>query len=179
VVYPSSPHDAKGLLLAALTDPNPVLFFEHKALYRSLTEEIPENYYECPIGQAKLIQEGSDVSIITYGMGVIWAREFLAENPEIKADLLDLRSLLPWDQNAVGTTVQKTGRVLILHEDCQTGGIGGEIAAWISERCFQHLDAPVYRLGSLDTAVPFSSNLEDNFLPKGRLKGKMTELLAF
>ncbi|MGI9545583.1 MAG: transketolase C-terminal domain-containing protein, partial [Cyclobacteriaceae bacterium] len=168
-----------GLLLSALADPNPVLFFEHKALYRSLNEEIPDAYYTCPIGEAKLTQEGSDVSIITYGMGVQWAGEFLAAHPEINADVLDLRSLLPWDQEAVATTVQKTGRVLILHEDCQTGGIGGEIAAWISESCFQHLDAPVSRLGSLDTAVPFSSNLEDNFLPKGRLEGKLNELLAF
>ena len=179
VVYPSNPYDAKGLLLSALSDPNPVLYFEHKALYRSLTQKVPEGYYTCPIGRANLLLEGTDMSIITYGMGVVWAQEFLDDHPEIKADLIDLRSLLPWDQEAVAATVQKTGKVLLLHEDCLTGGIGGEIAAWIAEHCFEYLDAPIARLASLDTAVPFSPNLEENFLPKGRIKDKIRELMAY
>jgi len=179
IVYPSNPYDAKGLLCAALEDPNPYLFFEHKVLYRSVKDVIPDDYYTVEIGKAKLVAEGNDVSIITYGMGVHWAKEILATMPEVKADLLDLRTLLPWDKEAVTETVKKTNRVLILHEDTLTGGIGGEIAAWISEHCFNHLDAPVMRVASLDTAIPFAPTLEKNFLPAGRLKGKLEELLAF
>ena len=179
IVYPSNPYDAKGLLCAALEDPNPYLFFEHKLLYRSIKDVIPDEYYTVEIGKAKLVNEGNDVSIITYGMGVHWAKEILATMPEVKADVLDLRTLLPWDKEAVTETVKKTNRVLILHEDALTGGIGGEIAAWISEHCFNHLDAPVMRVASLDTAIPFAPTLESNFLPKGRLKGKLEELLAF
>ncbi len=179
VVYPSSPHDAKGLLNAAIEDPNPVMYFEHKALYRSISEPIPDDYYTVPIGKARLVNEGSDVSIITYGMGVHWARQVLSQLPDISADVLDLRTLLPWDQEAVWTTVKKTGRVLILHEDCLTGGIGGEIAAWIAEHCFTFLDAPVMREASLDTAVPFAPTLEANFLPRRRLEERLHRLLAF
>lgn len=179
IVYPSNPYDAKGLLCAAIEDPNPYLYFEHKLLYRSIKDTIPDEYYTVEIGKANLVSEGSDMSIITYGMGVHWAKEILESMPEVKADLLDLRTLLPWDKEAVEQTVKKTNRVLILHEDTLTGGIGGEIAAWISEHCFAHLDAPVMRVASLDTAIPFAPTLEQNFLPKGRLKSKLLELLAF
>ncbi|MEQ8926478.1 MAG: dehydrogenase E1 component subunit alpha/beta [Fulvivirga sp.] len=179
VVYPSNPRDAKGLLCAAIEDPNPVIYFEHKMLYRSLTDEVCDDYYTTEIGKANLVTEGSDISIITYGMGVHWAKEIMKSNPEVSADILDLRSLLPWDKEAVRKTVEKTGRVLILHEDCLTGGIGGEISAWIGEHCFEYLDAPILREASLDTAVPFSPPLEQNFLPKGRLAQKIKDLVEF
>lgn len=179
IVYPSNPYDAKGLLCAVLEDPNPYLYFEHKVLYRSIKDEIPDDYYTVEIGKAKLVSEGNDLSIITYGMGVHWAKEIMGSLPEVSADILDLRTLLPWDKEAVLETVKKTNRVLILHEDTLTGGIGGEIAAWISENAFQHLDAPVLREASLDTAIPFAATLEQNFLPKGRLKSRIEQLLKF
>jgi 2-oxoisovalerate dehydrogenase E1 component len=179
IVYPSNPYDAKGLLNAALEDPNPYLYFEHKVLYRSVKESIPEDYYTIEIGKANLTREGNSFSIITYGMGVHWAKEILDAMPEVSADVLDLRTLLPWDKKAVEATVQKTNRVLILHEDTLTGGIGAEIAAWISEHCFEYLDAPVMRVASLDTAIPFAPTLENNFLPKGRLKERIEELLRY
>ncbi|AMR28184.1 dehydrogenase [Hymenobacter psoromatis] len=175
VVYPSNPHDAKGLLCAAFEDPNPVMYFEHKLLYRSLSGPVPEAYYTTPIGQAALAQEGNDLSIITYGMGVHWALAACKEL-EIQADILDLRTLLPWDAEAVGRSVRKTGRVLILHEDTLTGGLGGEIAAWIAENCFSSLDAPVRRVASLDTAVPFAPPLEAGFLPQQRLREQLRAL---
>lgn len=178
VVYPSNPHDAKGLLTAAIEDPNPYLYFEHKLLYRSISGEIPDAYYTSEIGRAVLAAEGSDLSIITYGMGVHWAKEAVKEM-NAAADILDLRTLLPWDKEAVAKTVIKTGRVLVLHEDCLTGGVGGEIAAWIGEHCFESLDAPVLREGSLDTPVPFTKNLEDNFLPKSRLKDRIEQLIRY
>jgi 2-oxoisovalerate dehydrogenase E1 component len=179
IVYPSNPYDAKGLLNAALEDPNPYLYFEHKLLYRSVKDVIPDDYYTIEIGKAKLVSEGPDLSIITYGMGVHWANEVLAEFSEIRADILDLRTLLPWDKEAVAETVKKTNRVIILHEDTLTGGIGGEIAAWISEHCFAHLDAPVMRIGGLDTPIPFAPTLEKNFLPQDRLKAGIGDLLSF
>lgn len=179
IVYPSNPYDAKGLLCASFDDPNPVMFFEHKLLYRSIKEMIPDDYYTIEIGKAKLVNEGSDLSIITYGMGVHWAKEIISSMPEVKADILDLRTLLPWDKEAVAETVKKTNRVLILHEDTLTGGIGGEISAWISEHCFRELDAPVMRVASLDTAIPFAPTLENNFLPKGRIKEAIEKLLGF
>jgi len=179
VVYPSSPQDAKGLLCAAIEDPNPVMFFEHKALYRALTEEVRHGFYCTEIGKAHLVQEGSDLSIITYGMGVHWSIQLLEEYEDLAADVLDLRSLLPWDKEAVRQSVEKTGKVLVVHEDCLTGGFGGEIAAWISEHCFTSLDAPVVRVGSLDTPVPFINELENNFLGKSRLKRKLQELIDF
>src|SRR6267154_4748385 len=169
IVYPSNPYDAKGLLCAALEDPNPYLYFERKLLYRSVKDVIPDDYYTIEIGKAKLVKEGNDLSIITYGMGVHWAKEILESMPEVNADVLDLRTLLPWDKDAVEQTVKKTNRVIILHEDTLTGGIGGEIAAWISENWFSHLDAPVTRVASLDTAIPFAPTLENNFLPRERL----------
>jgi 2-oxoisovalerate dehydrogenase E1 component len=179
IVYPSNPYDAKGLLCAALEDPNPYLYFEHKLLYRSVKDQIPDDYYTIEIGKAKLVNEGADISIITYGMGVHWAKEIVSSLPGIQADILDLRTLLPWDKEAVLATVKKTNRVLVLHEDTLTGGIGAEIAAWISENAFSFLDAPVKRVASLDTAIPFASTLENNFLPKGRLKGAIEELLRY
>lgn len=179
IVYPSNPYDAKGLLCASFEDPNPIMFFEHKLLYRSIKEMIPDDYYTVEIGKAKLVNEGSNLSVITYGMGVHWAKEILASLPEVSADILDLRTLLPWDKEAVAATVKKTNRILILHEDTLTGGIGGEISAWINEYCFQDLDAPVVRVASLDTAIPFAPTLENNFLPKGRIKEAVEKLLAY
>ncbi|TLM94044.1 alpha-ketoacid dehydrogenase subunit alpha/beta [Hymenobacter jeollabukensis] len=178
VVYPATPYDAKGLLCAALEDPNPVIFFEHKMLYRSISGPVPNDYYTLPIGQARLAREGSELSIITYGMGVHWAAK-LAEEMSLDCDILDLRTLLPWDEEAVRKTVEKTGRVIILHEDTLTGGIGGEIGAWIAEHCFTKLDAPIQRVASLDTAIPFAPNLEHNFLADNRLRKCVEKLLAY
>ncbi|SDL74902.1 2-oxoisovalerate dehydrogenase E1 component [Catalinimonas alkaloidigena] len=179
VVYPSTPYDAKGLLNASIEDPNPVLYFEHKALYRSLTGPVPDDYYTLPLGQASIVASGEDVTIITYGMGVHWAQEVVQTMAGVTAEIVDLRTLLPWDHETVEAAVRKTGRVLILHEDCLTGGIGGEIAAWIAEHCFVYLDAPVMRVGALDTPVPFAASLEKHFLPRERLAKKVEELLAF
>lgn len=179
VVYPSTPMDAKGLLIAALNDPNPVLYFEHKALYRSVSGLVPDEYFEIEIGKAKVVQYGDDISIITYGSGVHWAIEYAKENNDISIDILDLRTLLPLDYNAIKAAVERVGKVLILHEDTLTGGIGGEIAAWISEHCFEMLDAPVVRCASLDTPIPFSLELEKNFLAKSRLDESIQKLLNF
>ncbi len=183
VVYPSNPYDAKGLLLSAFEDPNPIMFFEHKALYRAISGAVPEEYYTIEIGKANLVEEGTDMSIITYGAGVHWATEQVQnlklQDPNFSADILDLRTLLPFDKEAIETTVKKTGKVIVLHEDCLTGGIGGEISAWISENCFADLDAPVMRVASLDSPIPFSIPLENNFLAKTRLSEKMKELLNY
>lgn len=179
VVYPSNPIDAKGLLIASINDPNPVMYFEHKALYRSVTGPVPQDYYEIEIGKARHLREGEDISILTYGAGVHWAEDYAAEHPEISIDILDLRTLLPLDYIAIRDSVQRTGRVIILHEDCLTGGIGGEIAAWIVENCFSLLDAPVLRCASLDTPVPFNIELENNFLAKKRLGETIQKLLDY
>ena len=179
IVYPSTPIDAKGLLIAAINDPNPVMFFEHKALYRSIAGPVPEEYYEIEIGKARHVREGDEVSIITYGAGVHWAEDYAAEHPEISIDILDLRTLLPLDYFAIRASVERSGRVLILHEDTLIGGIGGEIAAWISENCFSILDAPVMRCASLDTPVPFSIELENNFLAKARLDESVSKILSY
>jgi 2-oxoisovalerate dehydrogenase E1 component len=179
IVYPSNPYDAKGLLCAALEDPNPVMYFEHKLMYRTLKDLIPDDYYTVEIGKARLVREGSSLSIVTYGMGVHWATEILDTLPDVDADVIDLRTLLPWDKDAVLESVKKTNRVLVLHEDTLTGGVGAEIAAWINEHCFEHLDAPVMREASLDTAIPFAPTLEHNFLPKVRLKAKIESLLKY
>jgi 2-oxoisovalerate dehydrogenase E1 component len=178
VVYPAFPNEAKGLLLAAFNDPNPVIFFEHKALYRSVSEEVNDDYFTLEIGKASLVTEGEDVSIITYGMGVHWALEVVKELG-ISADILNLRTLLPLDTESIYNSVRKTGKVLVLQEDCLTGGIGGEISALISEHCFDILDAPVVRVGSLDTPVPFAVPLENQFLPKDRFKSKLQDLLNY
>jgi 2-oxoisovalerate dehydrogenase E1 component len=179
VVYPATPIDAKGLLIAAINDQGPVLFFEHKALYRSVSGSVPEEYYEIEIGKARHVRGGDELSIITYGAGVHWAEDYAAEHPEISIDILDLRTLLPLDYFAIREAVQRTGRVLILHEDTLTGGIGGEIAAWIAEHCFAILDAPVMRCASLDTPVPFSIELENNFLAKARLDETVQKLINY
>lgn len=178
VVYPSSPTEAKGLLNAAIEDPNPVIFFEHKGLYRSIKEEVADDYFTVEIGKAKTVRSGNKASVITYGMGVHWATEII-ETENWDVEIIDLRTLLPLDTEAIYTSVQKTGRVLILHEDCLTGGIGGEIAALIGENCFAALDAPIMREGSLDTPVPFDGKLEENFMPKTRFKEKLKSLLAY
>ena len=179
VVYPSSPADAKGLLIAAINDPNPVLYFEHKALYRSIREAVPEAYYEIEIGKAKLVQEGRDIAIITYGAGVHWALEFAGTHPHISIHLLDLRTLLPLDYTAIRSATAQTGKVLILHEATLTAGPGAEIAAWITEHCFNLLDAPVMRCASLDTPVPFNTELEKNFLAKARLEEYVKRLMSY
>ncbi len=179
VVYPATPHDAKGLLIAAINDPNPVLFFEHKALYRSISGLVPEEYYEVEIGKARVAREGEDISIITYGAGLHWALEYQEQHPEISLHILDLRTLLPLDYDAIKKAVAKTGKVLLLHEDTLTGGIGGEISAWISEHCFELLDAPVMRCASLDTPIPFNMELEKNFLAKSRLKEYVEKLVKY
>lgn len=178
IVYPSNPSDAKGLLLAAIEDPNPVLYFEHKALYRSIQEAVPEDYFTVAIGEAKVVEEGDELSIITYGMGVQWAKDACRQEG-VHADIIDLRSLLPWDKDTVLASVQKTGRALVLHEDTITGSISAEIASYISETAFEYLDAPVKRLGALDTAVPFAKSLEQNFLPTARLRQTIQDLLYY
>jgi len=179
VVYPSNPEDAKGLMIAAINDPNPVMFFEHKGLYRSISGQVPEEYYEIEIGKAKQVRAGHDVSIITYGMGVIWAIEYADAHPEISFDILDLRTLLPLDYKAIRTSVNNTGKALVLHEDTYTGGIGGEIASWIAQNCFEFLDSPVMRCASLDTPVPFNTELEKNFLAKSRLDEMIQKLINY
>lgn len=179
VVYPSSPADAKGLLIAAINDPNPVLFFEHKALYRSISGDVPQDYYQIEIGKARQVSTGTDISIITYGAGVHWALEFAQKNPSISFDIIDLRTLLPIDYTAIQQSVMRTGKVLILHEDNLTGGIGGEIAAWIAEHCFDNLDAPVKRCASLDTPIPFNVDLEKNYMAYSRLQQTINALMAY
>ena len=179
VVYPAFPYDAKGLLATAINDPNPVLFFEHKALYRSIYQDVPKSYYTLPFGKAALLKEGTDLSIVTFGAGVHWALEALEQNPQISADLLDLRTLQPLDMDAVYASVKKTGKLLVLQEDTLFGGVGSDIAALVGEHCFEHLDAPVKRVGSLETPVPFARNLENKFLPKERLSEEIRKLFDY
>ncbi len=179
VVYPAFPYDAKGLLNTAINDPNPVLFFEHKQLYRSVYQEVPENYYTIPFGQAAKITEGKNVTIIAFGASVHWALEVLNNNPEISADLIDLRTLQPLDTETIFNSVKKTSRCIIVQEDTMFGGIASDISAMIMENCFEYLDAPVKRVASLDSAIPFTKALEDQFLAKGRLENSLKELLAY
>ncbi|MCC6702478.1 MAG: dehydrogenase E1 component subunit alpha/beta [Fluviicola sp.] len=179
VVYPAFPGDAKGLLAAAIEDPNPVLFFEHKFLYRSIREDIHDDYYTSEIGKAGYVRRGEDLTIVTYGLGVHWAMEVLDAHPEISADLIDLKTLLPLDTATIFESVRNTGKVIVVHEDCMTGGIGGEIASLINENCFDSLDAPVKRVASLDTPVPFAIPLEQQFLPLERFKQALVELYQF
>ncbi len=179
VVYPAFPVDAKGLLTASIEDPNPVMFFEHKALYRSFTEEVPDDYYTLELGKSKLLEEGNDITIITYGMGVHWAIDALKNNPEISADLIDLRTLVPLDTEAIFNSVKKTNRVIILHEATMFNGLGGELSALISENCFEYLDAPIKRVASLDSPVPFVGQLEEQFMPKHRFQEELIELVNF
>ncbi len=179
IVYPAFVEDAKGLLAAAIEDPNPVMYFEHKALYRSITANIPDDYYTTEIGKANLIRKGDDLTIVTYGLGVHWAMEILDQHPEISADLIDLRTLLPWDEETVIKSVKKNSKVIVMHEDCITGGIGAEITSRISETCFAELDAAPVRIGALDTPVPMSSTLEWSFLPKKRFEEALLKLAAY
>ncbi len=179
IVYPAFPSDAKGLLNAAIEDPNPVMYFEHKNLYRSIREDVSDDYYTVEIGKARTVREGDEISVITYGMGVHWAMEAAEKHPDISIDILDLRTLLPLDTEAIYESVRKTGKVIVLHEDCMTGGIGGELVALINENCFAQLDAPVKRVASLDTPVPFVGELEDNFLPKKRFFDALVELANY
>ncbi len=179
VVYPSTPEDAKGLLIAAINDPNPVLYFEHKALYRSVSGLVPTDYYEVEIGKARLVQPGDDIAIITYGAGVHWALDYAARHTDISLHILDLRSLLPLDYEAIRSAVVATGKVLLLHEDTLMGGIGGEIAAWIAENCFEMLDAPVLRCAGLDTPIPFNIELEKNFMAHSRLHERVQKLMGY
>jgi 2-oxoisovalerate dehydrogenase E1 component len=178
VVYPAFPEDAKGLLITAFEDPNPVMFFEHKALYRSLKTDVPEGYYNLPFGKANTVREGTDLTIVTYGMGVHWALAE-AENHDASIEVIDLRTLVPLDTETVFASARKTGRILVLHEDTLMGGFGGELAALINEHCFDALDAPVMRCASMDTAVPFVGSLEKQFLANALLSEKVKALLDY
>jgi 2-oxoisovalerate dehydrogenase E1 component len=179
VVYPAFPYDAKGLLNTAINDPNPVMYFEHKQLYRSVYQDVPTDYYTIPFGKAALIKEGKDVTIISFGAGVHWALDTLAKNPEISADLLDLRTLQPLDTESIFASVQKTGKCIILQEDTLFGGVSSDISALIMENCFQYLDAPVKRVGSLESPIPFVKAIEDQYLPKTRFETELKELLQY
>lgn len=179
VVYPAFPYDAKGLMATAVEDPNPILFFEHKALYRSIYQDVPMDYYTLPFGKAGLLKEGNTITIVSYGAGIHWALETLENRPEIKADLLDLRTLQPLDTEAIYVSVKKTGKLIILQEDSLFGGIASDISALVMENCFEHLDAPVKRVGSLETPIPFAKKLENNYLPKKRFEQALLELLAY
>ena len=179
VVYPAFPYDAKGLLATSVNDPNPVLFFEHKALYRSIYQDVPKDYYTLPLGKAALLKEGNDVTVITYGAGVHWALAVLEKHPEIKADLIDLRTLQPLDKDAIFESVKKTGKVIILQEDSLFGGIASDISAMISEHCFEFLDAPIKRVASLETPIPFAANLEQQYLSKNRFEDQLLALIAY
>ena len=178
IVYPSSPADAKGLLIASIEDPNPVLFFEHKALYRSVYDDVPDGYYNIELGKALTIRNGEQASIITFGAGVHWAKQLIDEDG-LDVDLIDLRTLVPLDKEKIIASVKRTGKVLVLTEDNLTGSVASDIAAFISEECFEFLDAPVMRLGSIDTPIPFEKGLEDNYLPKGKLKEKLKKLMNY
>lgn len=179
IVYPSNAYDAKGLLTAAIEDPNPVMVFEHKALYRSVEGEIPDDYYTLEMGKAAVAEEGKDISIITYGFGVHWAKDLAKKYPNLSLEIIDLRTLLPLDFDQIEKSVKKTGKVVVLNEDCLTGSIASDIAAWIGENCFEYLDGPVKRVGSLDTPVPFAKVLESQFLPQQRLEAAILELSTY
>ncbi|MCK8142707.1 dehydrogenase E1 component subunit alpha/beta [Flavobacterium sp. I-SCBP12n] len=179
VVYPAFPYDAKGLLNTSINDPNPVLFFEHKQLYRSIHQEVPKEYYTIPLGKAALLKEGNEVTIISFGAAVHWTLDTLSKNTTISADLLDLRTLQPLDTEAIYASVKKTGRVIIYQEDSMFGGLASDISALIMENCFKYLDAPVKRVASLDSPIPFTKALEDQYLPKGRFEKELMELLAY
>jgi len=179
VVYPAFPADAKGLLATAINDPNPVLFFEHKALYRSIYQEVPTDYYTLPLGKASVLKEGADISIITFGAGVHWALDTLEKNPDISADLIDLRSLAPLDREAIFASVNKTGKAIILQEDNEFGSFGSDLSALIMENCFEALDGPVKRVSSIETPIPFLPALEKQYLAKDRFEEELKALLAY
>jgi 2-oxoisovalerate dehydrogenase E1 component len=179
VVYPAFPIDAKGLLATAIEDPNPVLFFEHKALYRSVRQEVPMDYYTLPFGKASVLKEGDEISIITYGASVHWALETLENHPDVSADVIDLRTLQPLDIETIFASVKKTGKAIILQEDSLFGGIASDISALIVENCFEYLDAPVKRVAAMETPIPFATNLENQYLPKNRFGKELLELLGY
>ncbi len=179
VVYPAFPFDAKGLLNTAINDPNPVMFFEHKMLYRSIYQDVPSEYYTLPLGEAAVLREGKDITIIAFGASVHWALETLDKNPQISADLIDLRTLMPLDKKTIYASVKKTSKVIILQEDSMFGGIASDISAMIMEDCFEYLDGPVKRVASLDSPIPFTKALEDQYLPKGRFETALNELMAY
>ena len=179
VVYPAFPYDAKGLLATAIEDPNPVLFFEHKALYRSIRQQVPTDYYTLPIGKAATLQEGNDVTIISYGLGIHWAMDTLEKYPNISADLIDLRTLSPLDTETIFASVKKTSKIIILQEDSMFGSMASDISALVTENCFEYLDAPVKRVASLETPIPFAANLEAQYLPKNRFEDQLLALLAY
>ena len=179
VVYPAFPYDAKGLLATAINDPNPVLFFEHKALYRSIRQEVPTDYYTLPFGKASLLKEGTEVTIIAYGAAVHWALNTLENHPDISADVIDLRTLQPLDTETIYNSVKKTGKAIILQEDSLFGGIASDISALIMEQCFEYLDAPVKRVASLDTPIPFINQLENQYLARDRFKDELLKLLDY
>ena len=179
VAYPAFPYDAKGLLATAINDPNPVLFFEHKALYRSIYQNVPADYYTLPFGKAAKLKEGNDITIVSYGAGVHWALDTLEKNLDISADLIDLRTLAPLDMEAIYTSVEKTGKLIILQEDSMFGGIASDISAMVMENKFQYLDGPVKRVASMETPIPFAKKLEDNYLPKNRFLIALKELLEY
>lgn len=179
VVYPAFPADAKGLLATAIEDPNPVLFFEHKGLYRSVYGNVPQDYFTIPFGKASILRSGENISIVSYGAGVHWALDTLEKYPELNAELIDLRILQPLDVESVYKSVKKTGKLIVLHEDTLFGGIGSDISAMVMENCFEYLDAPVRRVGSLETPIPFAKQLEENFLPKQRFEKALLELYNY
>ena len=179
VVYPAFPYDAKGLLATAINDPNPVLFFEHKALYRSIRQDVPTDYYTLPFGKASILKEGESVTIITYGAGVHWALETLENNTDVSADLIDLRTLQPLDTEAIFNSIKKTGKAIILQEDSMFGGIASDISAMLMEECFEYLDAPVKRVASMETPIPFIGQLEDQYLAKGKFEEALKALLNY
>ena len=179
VVYPAFPYDAKGLLATAIEDPNPVMFFEHKGLYRSIYQEVPVDYYSLPLGKASLLSQGDQITIVTYGAGVHWALETLEKNKGISADLLDLRTLQPLDITEIYYSVKKTGKLIILQEDSLFGGIASDISALVMENCFEHLDGPVKRVGSLETPIPFNAQLEQQYLAKSRFESALRELIDY
>lgn len=179
VIYPAFPYDAKGLLATAINDPNPVLFFEHKLLYRSIYQDVPKDYFTLPFGKAAVLREGHQISVITFGAGVHWAIEVLDKHPEISADLIDLRSLQPLDSEAIFASVRKTGKAILLQEDTLFGGIASDISSLIMEHCFAYLDGPVRRIGSIETAIPFVKALEDQYLPKNRFEKELIDLVAY
>lgn len=179
VVYPAFPYDAKGLLATAINDPNPVLFFEHKGLYRSIRQNVPTGYYTLPFGKASTIKTGEDITIISYGAAVHWALETLVKHPKISAELIDLRTLQPLDTETIFNSVKKTGKCIILQEDSLFGGVASDISALIMEHCFEYLDAPIKRLASLDTPIPFASGLEAQYLSKGKFESALLNLLAY
>jgi 2-oxoisovalerate dehydrogenase E1 component len=179
VVYPAFPYDAKGLLATAINDPNPVLFFEHKALYRSIRQEVPTGYYTLPFGKASVLRNGSEITIISFGAAVHWVLETLDNNSDIEADVIDLRTLQPLDTETIFSSVKKTGKAIILQEDSLFGGIASDISAMIMESCFEYLDAPVKRVASMDTPIPFQMQLEDQYLPKYRFEKELRALLNY